>query len=74
MRVVSWTSEEVEYYNGCTLSQATVESAFKISGIVPARMFSGLRSGAYSSGDNKAGLIKLVFQIGFVAILLLILF
>ncbi|HEX9046432.1 MAG TPA: hypothetical protein VF988_05340 [Verrucomicrobiae bacterium] len=71
MQVVSWTGDEVEYYNGVNLTAAMVASAFNLrpidlGGTAP-RVFSALRgsdSGNYTSTWKfaaQAGLVVLVF-------------
>jgi len=53
MQVVSWTGDEVEYYNGVTLSRGAVEKAFNIPrAAAPARTFSGLGSSSWSDSGS----------------------
>jgi hypothetical protein len=66
MQVVSWTGEEVEFYNGVNLSRGVVNSAFNLppepGGFGGGKIFSSLSgssSGNYDSGAKFA--LKAVF-------------
>ncbi len=50
MQVVSWTGDEVEYYNGITLSPNAVDMAFGLPRAAAPKMFSGLGGGS-AAGD-----------------------
>ena len=75
MQVVSWTGDEVEYYNGATLSRGMIASAFNLpeeelggtSGKIVSS-FSGSDSGNYNSG------LKFALQAGFVLVLFFLIF
>jgi hypothetical protein len=76
MQVVSWTGEEIEFYNGVNLSRSVVESAFdlppepgRLSGIGKSfSSFIGSGSGDYNSG------VKFALQAAFVIFLFFIIF
>ncbi|HXI71167.1 MAG TPA: DUF4178 domain-containing protein [Verrucomicrobiae bacterium] len=53
MQVVSWTGDEVEYYNGLTLSRGEVEAAFKLPQPSTAKIFSGLDHRSALSGTDS---------------------
>lgn len=55
MQVVSWTGDEVEYYNGLTLSRGEVATAFKLPQLTAAKKFSGLISRAANSDSDSEG-------------------
>ena len=72
MQVVSWTGEEVEYYNGVNLSRGMVASAFGLPpelGGAGGRLFSpfsGADSSNYTSGRRIATLAAIVLILLFV--------
>lgn len=82
MLVVSWTGEEVEFYQGITLSAQAVANAFRLSGIEPtarrlpynfdceARLDGG---GSSSSTDYSSGL-KFIIQMVVVGAVFLLVF
>jgi hypothetical protein len=73
MQVVSWTGDEIEFYNGVNLSRSVVNSAFKLSPepSVLARGFSSL-SGS-GSGNYDSG-VKFVLKAVGVLVLFFIIF
>ncbi len=73
MQVVSWTGDEIEFYNGVNLSSGAVNSAFNLSQEPSgfARNFSTLNS---SGSDNYASGIKFVLKAAVVIILFFIIF
>lgn len=77
MQVVSWTGDEVEYYNGLTLTRGLVASAF---GLPPeslvgegSRTFSSLSGGGSDSARYTSGL-KFALQAAFVLTLFFVIF
>jgi hypothetical protein len=75
MQVVSWTGEEVEFYNGLNLTPGMVMSAFNISqelsGFDDDKTFSGFNS---SGSGDYSNVIKVTLQIVFVLFLFVIFF
>ena len=75
MQVVSWTGDEVEFYNGANLSRGIIASAFNLppeelggTGGKTFSSFSGSDSGNYHSG------LKFLLQAGFVVLLFFLIF
>ena len=55
MQVVSWTGEEVEYYNGVTLARGTVDAIFNLPPLAPEKTFSGSgNSSSWSGSDSES--------------------
>jgi len=65
MQVVSWTGDEVEYYNGLSLSREAVELAFNVSSLIPAKIFSSYDS--YPERNDYGGMVKTVVWVGVLA-------
>jgi hypothetical protein len=74
VQVVSWTGDEVEYYNGFTLSRDAVEKAFDLPPAPPAKIFSRLSDDNYSDSENYTSLSKFGLQIAALIVFLIIIF
>jgi hypothetical protein len=74
MQVVSWTGDEVEYYNGSTLPPAAVEHAFKVSPVVRPKAFGGFSGNTYLNPTNDNSTLKSMLQVGLVLIFFIFLF
>jgi hypothetical protein len=75
MQVVSWTGEEVEFYNGVNLASGVVNSAFNLppepSAFGGGKIFSSLSSSG--SGNYNSG-VKFALQAAFVLFLFFLIF
>jgi len=74
MQVVSWTGQEVEYYNGFTLGRRSVETAFNLPSAAASSMFSRFNKSASlddSDDQNYFGSGKFLLLAG-VAVLVFI--
>jgi len=75
MQVVSWTGEEVEFYNGVNLAPGAVNSAFNLppepGGTGGGKIFSSLSG---SGSGNYSSALKFTLQAAFVIFLFFIIF
>ena len=74
MQVVSWTGDEMEYYNGFSLTREAVEVAFNVSSLTQPKIFSRFNSDSDSGETDYSGMLKLIFKIGIVAFVLFCIF
>lgn len=73
MQVVSWTGEEVEYYNGANLSHSLVATAFGLPqgpGGLGGKMFTGFRGSG--SGTDYSGVRSALKAAAIIALLLVV--
>lgn len=70
MQVVSWTGDEIEFYNGVQLSPLVVENAFKLPKLVPAAPFKGFSRDSSSDEGSSFGFGKFIFW----AVILIVVF
>ncbi|HTY86757.1 MAG TPA: hypothetical protein VMB80_04770 [Candidatus Acidoferrum sp.] len=63
MQVVSWTGEDVEYYNGVNIPQSVVATAFKLPRASEVQRFSGTGSSWLSGNDEHYdGAVKFLLK------------
>jgi hypothetical protein len=76
MQVVSWTGDEVEFYNGFTLSAIAVNQAFNLpqESSTPSRIFSRFSSDSDDSSGNYLGMGKFLLNTAIIVILFIIVF